>query len=411
MSRPTEAKRCVLIVAGFSLVVNATIHCIDVAQLAATDDGRLAKILYALKQGVKIGDELNTAYYLLTLRTISNLAFLVLALVVWLERCVLSGLLGAMLLLTVTQIALLQGKFGGNMIFMYMSIWCCIYCTVQLVMMTRIRRRTQELMYHDQARYDDWWHSFSSDASNNQALRDLQQKTSLVHQQIWDSATSDMDCVVGSRVRQLYLPLVVRHEYMAQEHQTLQLTWRPNSPPELTPVKCIDMLFQQAVCLRPALQRKLMELMADTPHASRVSAAMETPLKSHHRAVEKTLLCYGGDCSFLVDVCRDMMVFERVDDISEMLDRMRQDPQIKIVRIKNRLEPSYDSSLSAGYRDVMLNIKLDNSESRGLGIQNHVAEIQLIPSAVYAMRAEEAFDHSQHFGHANYVRWRNLRGH
>ena len=37
--------------------------------------------------------------------------------------------------------------------------------------------------------------------------------------------------------------------------------------------------------------------------------ALETPLnfKSPQRAVEKTLRCYGGDCSRLLDVCREVL--------------------------------------------------------------------------------------------------------
>ena len=69
---------------------------------------------------------------------------------------------------------------------------------------------------------------------------------------------------------------------------------------------------------------------------------------------------------------------------------------------------------------------IDNAETRALNIQNHVAELQLIPRA-FAQRRGVDSDypltppalsglqadghlHFTHSGHSNYVLWRNLRG-
>ena len=179
----------------------------------------------------------------------------------------------------------------------------------------------------------------------------------------------------------------------------------------IKPVHSIDMLIQHATCLRPVLQRKILQLLSETPHASRIGGIMETPLKSCERAVEKVLRCYSGDCSLLLDVCREVLVFETVEDLCTMLEHIHRDQEVRIVRVKNRLDPDYDSALSAGYRDVMINLQIDNAETRALNVQHHIAEVQLVPSAVYARRIndDDAADDAQN-GHTNYVHWRNLRG-
>jgi hypothetical protein len=54
------------------------------------------------------------------------------------------------------------------------------------------------------------------------------------------------------------------------------------------------------------------------------------------------------------------------------------DEDVIVVRIKNRLHPSYDSSQSAGYRDVAINLRIVNVETKSLGVETHVAEVQLM---------------------------------
>jgi len=128
-------------------------------------------------------------------------------------------------------------------------------------------------------------------------------------------------------------------------------------------------------------------------------------LKTPERAVQKTMRCYGGDCSLLLDVCRDAIVFDRVCDLRAMLQWLHQDPEVVIVRIKNRLDPEYDPSLSAGYRDLMINLQIRNEETVRLNVQHHIVELQLIPRQVYDRRQD-----GDTGGHRNYVLWRNLRG-
>jgi hypothetical protein len=45
------------------------------------------------------------------------------------------------------------------------------------------------------------------------------------------------------------------------------------------------------------------------------------------------------------------------------------------------MDPDYNSACSAGYRDVALNIRIVNNETKDLGIETHVCEVQLLLKA------------------------------
>jgi hypothetical protein len=75
-------------------------------------------------------------------------------------------------------------------------------------------------------------------------------------------------------------------------------------------------------------------------------------VKEPHRALEKLLTSYWGDASRLVDLCRQCIVFEHFADLLLCLEAIAYDPDIVLERVINRLDPLYDSSKSAGYRDI-----------------------------------------------------------
>eukprot|EP00960_Hanusia_phi_P023156 684325-Hanusia_phi.AAC.1 len=50
-----------------------------------------------------------------------------------------------------------------------------------------------------------------------------------------------------------------------------------------------------------------------------------------------------------------------------------EDPELEVVRIKNRLDPGDDSRLSGGYRDVAMNMRLVSER----GVEGRVCELSL----------------------------------
>jgi len=203
-------------------------------------------------------------------------------------------------------------------------------------------------------------------------------------------------------------------------------------------ITCVDQLFCQARIVQAILKeivqtwadssRGMFQLMsheAETGHASEMSQrptrvkpefvrwsdAKGTlqeqrikwpPLKTHERSLEKLLRVYMDDVSRLVDITRYQIVFEDLSDLTMCLGQIAIDPHVRIERIKNRMHPSYKSRLTAGYRDVNINIKCLHPAAVALGVDGHVCEIQLVLKSIAELRSSE--------GHALYVQFRNKRG-
>jgi hypothetical protein len=87
---------------------------------------------------------------------------------------------------------------------------------------------------------------------------------------------------------------------------------------------------------------------------------------------------WAQDKSKLVDICRQSIIFESIGGIIACLALISQDQDVKILRIKNRLDPAYNSAQSAGYRDVAMNIRIATPEAQALEANAHVCELQLV---------------------------------
>ena len=51
-----------------------------------------------------------------------------------------------------------------------------------------------------------------------------------------------------------------------------------------------------------------------------------------------------------MDLCRQGIVFSRVEDVLQCLEAAADDPDLEIVRLKNRLDPAFDSRATGGFR-------------------------------------------------------------
>jgi hypothetical protein len=204
----------------------------------------------------------------------------------------------------------------------------------------------------------------------------------------------------------------------------------PVAEPQLYPLFSLDQLFVQAICVQPMLLRKTqqwsaasgglfpnrkLKLGGATEYARFLAvkgvgkAAVDAAgsdfkwcrLKSVPRAVEKVVRSYGLDVSRLVDVCRQAIVFEELAGIAECLRAIASDPDVAILRVKNRLDPAYDAAASGGYRDLNLNVRFTSAAAVRLGVETHVCEVQLMLRGIAELKSDE--------GHRHYVECRNLR--
>jgi hypothetical protein len=88
----------------------------------------------------------------------------------------------------------------------------------------------------------------------------------------------------------------------------------------------------------------------------------------------------------LVDICRQTIIFEDPSSLAKCMSIIGSDTEARVVRIKNRLDPAFNTAKSAGYRDVALNLKLSNVETLGMGLEEHVCEVQLILLPMYQLK-------------------------
>ena len=63
-----------------------------------------------------------------------------------------------------------------------------------------------------------------------------------------------------------------------------------------------------------------------------------------------------------MDICRQSIVFDSAADMAACLRAVAGDREAALLRVKNRLARGYDARVSAGYRDVALNLVLREGE-------------------------------------------------
>jgi hypothetical protein len=162
-------------------------------------------------------------------------------------------------------------------------------------------------------------------------------------------------------------------------------------------IQDLDQLFAQAEGVDVVLRRKVREWglasrgCFQTERAKcRVAfarwgdaAAAGAPVlwaavKSKRRAIEKLYRSYDCDVARLLDCCRQSLYFERPRDLLACLRAIAGDAEAQVVRVKNLLEPGRDALATGGYRNVALNLQLRTAETRRLGIDAHVCELQLV---------------------------------
>eukprot|EP00960_Hanusia_phi_P071628 767594-Hanusia_phi.AAC.17 len=109
----------------------------------------------------------------------------------------------------------------------------------------------------------------------------------------------------------------------------------------------------------------------------------------------------GGDVSRLVDAVREAIVFERLEDVCAAVEAITGDRELRVIWMKSRFDEEYDSRVSAGYRDVSMNVCVVREESVMVGVARHVFELQLVLRLFMLLRNAS--------GHERYVSFQNLR--
>merc|ERR1711941_92203 len=105
----------------------------------------------------------------------------------------------------------------------------------------------------------------------------------------------------------------------------------------------LPLLYAQAFALNEYFQRKC------AGWAACVGEHKPVTVKKQGRAIQKLWRTYRGNPRLLTDLVRGSIICDTPVDILAVLRRIYTDPVVGILRIKNRFDPKYDSSLSGGY--------------------------------------------------------------
>jgi len=162
------------------------------------------------------------------------------------------------------------------------------------------------------------------------------------------------------------------------------------------PCTDIDELYKQAERLQLLFTAKATKWAGATAGKLHVG-----PVKKGTRAIQKIVRSYSGDVSRLFDLCRGCISFPDLEMLRKALELIATDPEVEVLRLKNRFDRDYDSSRSAGYRDACLILRLVNDETRHMGVEGHCCELQLHVHKLFSAKTDG--------GHARYVKWRNMR--
>lgn len=281
------------------------------------------------------------------------------------------------------------------------------------------------MILKDKMTYDTVWKQFDDNPAEKQYLADLQTTVSNLHTSTTDNPRQRIDghghrdsaYAEQHRVSIEEPDLPVRERRSSLDHTTRHY------------VRSLDQLYAQAKVVDILLRDKVKRwaeasngfLRGVDDKFSRKGSrwirardcATRPELRQHivwggtkkvDRSIQKILRSYNGDVSRLVDISRACIAFESVKDLNECVVVIAKDAEEKlvhVVRLKNRLSPQHDSTTTAGYRDVAMNLVLCSEDAVRYRVSSHVAELQLILLPFAKVKTNE--------GHQRYVQFRNLR--
>lgn len=193
-------------------------------------------------------------------------------------------------------------------------------------------------------------------------------------------------------------------------------------------VRSLEQLYAQGQCQMHVLRRKCKELAEECggmvpleprqPHIPDVAGALEeggpnrrqyakwvevkndrpqaalvrwTKLKPYKRAMEKVVYHYDGETARLLDVTREMLVFDSFRSLAHCLRTLQQDPEVLLQSTHNTLDEDYDATRSAGFRGVFVKLLLVNDVSRDLETAAHVCELILTLRCIAELVSDDSY--------------------
>lgn len=162
----------------------------------------------------------------------------------------------------------------------------------------------------------------------------------------------------------------------AAEHLDDETTSERFVESELSATEQMRLLYQ---CARHALsyfRAAVDEISKGVPGMYVKHAA----LKRKDRAAAKACDKYRGQFRYVLDIVRSTIVCSTLRVLLGVIQAIEQHPGLEILRIKNRLNPAFSADSSAGYRDILLNVRVSTG---------HICELQVTLEAFLHIKDNE----------------------
>ena len=270
-----------------------------------------------------------------------------------------------------------DGPYSSSVWYFVISIPCLSIAISVFISRSIIVATAKQLVRDDKDRYRELWSQIM--ATQKQALLDLDK--------------------------------LVRHVQNGCTRDAVQYQ-PPSHICRLMPETCLDRLYAGSSVVDPLLREKTLLwaskgagllpciVCSECPKYLRlmstdgreVTCVKWASLKKRERAMEKIVRIYSSDVSKILDIVRQSIIFDSVADLTSCLCVISEDEDVELVRVKNRLDRRYDASATAGYRDVLLNLRF-------LSAKWYVCELQLVLREHAELKTDS--------GHSRYVSWRN----
>jgi len=289
--------------------------------------------------------------------------------------------------------------------------------------------RSRNLVRKDKERYDELWEKLTQDEDSRFCIEHLEKVVRMIglddqnycmHN---NRANVDTRSPPGTRKKRISIQIApddVRHYPLFKEMGVHPI---PGRADRHSLVNSFDQLYAQAAVANLLLierckvwalrtegyvptfdgQKKGFAKLKDVENDPVLSSQiLWSSLKKHGRAFEKLLRVYGNEPARLLDVTRNLLVFDTMTDLTNCLGNIVTDESVRVERLKNRMRMTYDSSETGGYRDVCINLRFMSKAAFALGAELHICEVQLLLRDFADLRSAE--------GHTRYVQARNTRG-
>jgi len=318
-------------------------------------------------------------------------------------------------------------SWGSTGLFLW---WCTMTILRQIIL-----RQSSLAISQDCDNYDAEWTRIKQDLESNTAIRDLDDMISAFDnvsrgvrplQHMCDPLHHNPRLKDHDPIRPLsYMPRVMHQGRYAAPSAVVRMLDLCGLAKRIFSCASIcsslDTLYLQACTLEPIFNFKVQQL-SKSARGEFLSRSTNTGsggaagnflfvsaehwnraggLKPVDRAIEKLTRVYRGDVSLLLDVVRQCIVFESMQDLLKAMRTIQDDGELEVVRIKNRMSDTYDARRSGGYRDCLVNVRIKTEMTKKLGLDNHVCEVQLILKQFMVHRTLD--------GHKRYVAFRNKR--